>query len=66
MTVTVNGESHNFDADTTIALLLDTLGLNREATVVQHNETIIEREAFNSVTLHDGDAVELVRIVGGG
>ena len=66
MTVTVNGESHNLNADTTIALLLDTLGLNREATVVQHNDAIIEREAFELVTLHDGDVVELVRIVGGG
>jgi len=33
---------------------------------VEHNGEIIERSAYESVTLREGDRVEIVRMVGGG
>jgi Sulfur transfer protein involved in thiamine biosynthesis len=36
------------------------------AVAVEHNGTIIERDAYAATTLRDGDVVEIVRMVGGG
>ena len=45
---------------------LDQLGVNPRAVAVEHNGEILERAAYESVTLGDGDQVEIVRMVGGG
>ncbi|MFP6581124.1 MAG: sulfur carrier protein ThiS [Candidatus Hydrogenedentota bacterium] len=66
MTLTVNGESRELTDDTTLIGLLNSFSLNPDATAVQLNEDILEREAFPTTTLNDGDTLELIRIVGGG
>lgn len=66
MNITVNGESRAIDAGTTLQQLLDTLEVNCDALVVQRNDDIIARTAFAETALADGDALELVRFVGGG
>jgi thiamine biosynthesis protein ThiS len=33
---------------------------------VEHNGEIVERSSFASITLREGDKVEIVRMVGGG
>jgi thiamine biosynthesis protein ThiS len=33
---------------------------------VEHNGTILERATYQSITLNEGDTVEIVRMVGGG
>lgn len=66
MTLTVNGEQRNLDESTTLIALLESFSLNPQATAVQLNDDILERESFNAVTLNNGDTVELIRIVGGG
>ena len=66
MTITLNGESKTFNAGTGLLDLLTQFQLNPEATAVQLNDDILEREAFSSITLNEGDRVELIRIVGGG
>lgn len=64
--ITVNGELREIPAQSTIAALLRSLGLNEQATVVQRNEDIVDRQRFGDTVLADGDTVELVRFVGGG
>jgi sulfur carrier protein len=66
MTLTINGESRDLDDATTLLNLLETFSLNPEATAVQLNDDILERESFPEVKLNDGDTLELIRIVGGG
>lgn len=66
MTLTVNGESRDLEECTTLIALLESFSLNPEATAVQLNDDILERETFPAITLNDGDTVELIRIVGGG
>ena len=66
MNITVNGESHEFPAGTSIQGLLDTLSLDANAMVVQRNEDIIEKADYAAVTLDDGDRIELIQFVGGG
>lgn len=65
MKVTVNGEDRNLTAATVLALL-EELGLNPAATVVELNGEIVDRAAYQEMPLAEGDALELVRIVGGG
>ncbi len=66
MTFTVNGENRDLKDNTTLIALLESFSLNPEATAVQLNDDILERDTFQSITLNEGDTVELIRIVGGG
>jgi sulfur carrier protein len=62
----VNGKRVELERPTRLLAYLDKLGVNPRAVAVEHNGAIIERSAFASVTLQEGDTVEIVRMVGGG
>jgi sulfur carrier protein len=62
----VNGKEVELEHPTRLLDYLDQLGVNQRAIAVEHNGTILERAAFEGVTLEQGDNVEIVRMVGGG
>jgi thiamine biosynthesis protein ThiS len=62
----INGKRVELDHPTRLLAYLDQLGVNPRAVAVEHNGTIIERSAYETVTLQEGDNVEIVRMVGGG
>lgn len=62
----VNGESRTVPEGTTLAGLLEQLGLDPRAVVVEHNRRIVRRDALPGVRLSAGDAIELIHFVGGG
>jgi sulfur carrier protein len=62
----VNGKRVELDAPTLLTDYLGNLGVTPRAVAVEHNGTIIERDAYVTTTLRDGDVVEIVRMVGGG
>jgi sulfur carrier protein len=62
----VNGKAVQLEGPTPLLTYLEQLGVNPRAVAVEHNCEIIERAAFESVMLRDGDRVEIVRMVGGG
>ncbi len=66
MLITVNGEPREIAEHCTLLELMRSLGVKPEITAVQRNADIIDRKAVGKTVLMDGDAVELVRIVGGG
>ena len=66
ITLTINGAPRELDAPVTVAQYLDTLGLAGRYVAVARNGDVLERDAFPSVTLEDGDRIEIVRPVGGG
>jgi sulfur carrier protein len=66
ITLQVNGKEVELERPTPLLVYLETLGVNPRAVAVEHNGTIIERVAYQSVTLRGGDTVEIVRMVGGG
>ena len=64
--LTVNGEAGEVPPGTTLAGLLERLGLDARAVVVEHNRRIVRRDGLAAAALADGDAVEIVHFVGGG
>jgi sulfur carrier protein len=66
ITVQVNGKKVELDAPIPLVLYIEKLGVNPRAVAVEHNGEIIQRAQFASVVLHEGDRVEIVRMVGGG
>ena len=66
MIITLNGEPRDVAPGSTVSALLQELGVNPKFVVVQRNDDIVERTAFDATVVQDGDLVELVRFVGGG
>jgi sulfur carrier protein len=62
----VNGKKVELEHPTRLLDYLEQLGVNQRAVAIEHNGTILERAAFDGVTLQQGDNVEIVRMVGGG
>ena len=66
MIVIVNGEKRDVEAGTSIQDLLNTLDLDSNALVVQHNEDIVDKSDYGRVQLDENDQLEFIQFVGGG
>jgi thiazole synthase len=66
MDVVINGEHRQITTGVTLLELLQELELDPRAVVVEHNRKIVRRVGLEGVTVHEGDAIELVHFVGGG
>jgi thiazole synthase len=64
--VTINGESRSLPEPTTVAALLDQLGHDRRRVAVEVNREVVAAIRHTERSLRDGDAVEIVTLVGGG
>lgn len=65
--ITLNGKRHSVAPQpTTIRSLLAGLDINPAHVVVEVNGTIVRKAEFESHMINTGDAVEVVRFVGGG
>jgi len=64
--ITVNGEPREVAEHLSVLELLRQIGVKPEITAVQRNAEVVNRKAIDSTILMDGDAIELIRIVGGG
>jgi thiamine biosynthesis protein ThiS len=66
ITLQVNGKPVELERPTPLLAYIERLGVDPRAVAVEHNGEILERSAYASVTLGEGDRVEIVRMVGGG
>jgi len=66
MKVFLNGEMIERDEGTTLAVLLETLGIPRTGVAVERNLEIVPRSAIERTPLAEGDRIEIVQFVGGG
>jgi sulfur carrier protein len=66
MKVQVNGEEMELAAGTTVAALLEKLGIQQQRLAVEINQEIVPRSQHGQHELQAGDRVEIVRAVGGG
>jgi len=66
MRIVVNGTERELPTEASLLDLLQGLGLNPTALVVEHNGQVVAREDHGRLALGDGDRLEIVRFVGGG
>lgn len=64
--ITVNGEGREVAAGSTIATLLDELGLQGQTVAVERNRQLVKKPDHAGTELRDGDQLELVTFFGGG
>lgn len=66
MDILINGESRPVDEGTSVAVLIDSLGLARDRVAVERNREIVQRHDWEQVRLRPDDHLEIVHFVGGG
>jgi sulfur carrier protein len=64
--IVLNGEPYRLSGPTTLASLLERLGVHPQAVAVELNYDIVRRDRLASTPLGAGDKVEVVRMIGGG
>ena len=64
--ILLNGEPRDIAAGSTVATLLDTLGLDRRKVAVERNEAIVSRSTYDQTAIQNGDQFEIVHFIGGG
>ena len=65
MRLQLNGKPREVDGVATVEELIESLAIHRMI-VVEHNGRILRREEYAQSRLTDGDAIEIVHMVGGG
>jgi len=64
--ITLNGDAHEVAGPLTVTELLAHLNIDARRVAVEHNLTVLKRGTFDTTTVREGDAVEIVNFVGGG
>ena len=66
MKLVINGKAQDVSEARTIAELLQEMGVSPQGLAVEINGVLVSARDFERTQLGDGDALELVRLVGGG
>ena len=62
----VNGKSREVQEDTTLEAYLLTFDVNLKFVAVGYNGQVVKKDSYAVTKLQNGDALEIVRPVGGG
>jgi thiamine biosynthesis protein ThiS len=66
MRLIINGEEKNIEGISTLASLVERLGLKADRLAVERNREIVPRGEWVNVNLQENDRLEIVHFVGGG
>lgn len=67
MKITLNGQTREFaEEKLSLPALITILGLGQQPVLVELNGTALLAREFDETVIHDGDRLELVRMVAGG
>jgi len=66
LSVTINGEGRQLDGPVSLKALLSELGLDPAKIAVERNLEIVPRSQYETVTVGEGDRLEIVHFIGGG
>jgi thiamine biosynthesis protein ThiS len=66
MNITVNGENRTLQEATSLAQLVELLGLKDKRIAVEVNRDIVPRSEYGNFMLNENDTVEIVNAIGGG
>jgi thiamine biosynthesis protein ThiS len=64
--IQLNGASHRIKAETTVAELVASLGLEPTKVAVECNFEIVPKSLYMTTAINIGDQIEIVHFVGGG
>ncbi len=64
--ISLNGEARDVSPGTSVAALLDQLGLDRRKVAVERNEAIVPRSTYEQTIIAADDRFEIVHFIGGG
>ena len=64
--IQLNGASHSLGENSSVADLLDQLGMGSKRVAVELNREILPRSEYADKTLNNADRVEIVQAIGGG
>ena len=62
----VNGKPRPLETSVDLETYLASFGFNMKFVAVGYNGEVVKKDQFASLTLKDGDVLEIVRPVGGG
>ncbi len=65
MTISLNGEQTDADDASTVADLVQRLGIIPQTVLVEHNGVALHRREWPEAQLHQGDRLEFLRVVAG-
>ena len=66
ISVAVNGELRSISEGSSIAGMLEAIGVDPRKVAVEHNLEVVPRSTLGEVEVNDGDSFEIVHFVGGG
>lgn len=66
ISITVNGKAREIEDEATVDALLRTFEINPRLVAVAINGEVVPRDTYESARVRRGDAIEIVRMVGGG
>ena len=66
VSIRVNGEHRRLASGTSVAEMVNQLGLDPQRVAVERNLEVIPRSTLGQVCVEDGDDYEIVHFVGGG
>jgi thiamine biosynthesis protein ThiS len=66
MQAIINGEAQTLPGISTVAELMDALGLSARKVAIEVNLAIVPRSLYAETRLCEGDKIEIVQFIGGG
>lgn len=66
MRISINGKSSEYSGLPTLSELFHSLGIDPKKVAVERNLRVVPRSLMESEPVESGDALEIVRLVGGG
>ncbi|HEX5479552.1 MAG TPA: sulfur carrier protein ThiS [Dehalococcoidia bacterium] len=66
MNITVNGKPREIDGEMELLAFLRAFEINPRLVAVAINGDVISKHEYDGARVRDGDALEIVRMVGGG
>ncbi len=66
MQITLNGTPFSHEALATVESLLEIKEIKGQRVAVMINDAVIKKDHFAETSIHEGDRVEIIQMVGGG
>ena len=62
----INGDLFTFEQEDSITSILESLELDPQRVVVEHNQSLIKQDDFDNQIVREDDRLELLEFLGGG